>query len=87
LKYFLGIEVYISKLGIFLSQIKYVLALLAEIGMLDSKFMDIPIVQSYCLEEYLDQVPTNREQYQKLMGRFIYLSHTCPDIACEYLDT
>jgi hypothetical protein len=73
LNYFLGIEVYISKLGIFLSQIKYVLVLLAEIGMLDSKLVDTPIVQSYCLEEYLDQVPTNREQYQNLMGRFIYL--------------
>jgi hypothetical protein len=54
LKYFLGIEVYRSKLGIFLSQRKYVLALLAETGMLDCKPMDTPIVQSHCLAEYLD---------------------------------
>jgi len=54
LKYFLGIEVYRSKLGIFLSQRKYVLALLAETGMLDCKLVDTPIVQSHCLAEYLD---------------------------------
>ena len=37
LKYFLGIEVLRSKKGIFINQRKYVLDLLAEIGMLDCK--------------------------------------------------
>lgn len=37
LKYFLGIKVALSNQGIFLSQRKYVLDLLAEIGMLDCK--------------------------------------------------
>jgi len=81
LKYFLGIEVYKSKLGIFLSQRKYVLDLLAEIGMLDCKHVDTPIVQNHCLAEYPNQVPTNRERYQKLVGSLIYLSHTRLDIA------
>jgi len=57
LKYFLGIEVYKSKLGIFLSQRKYVLDLLAETGMLDYKPIDTLIVHNHCLAEYLDQVP------------------------------
>ena len=43
LKYFLGIKVAQSKHGIFLSQWKYVLDLLAEIGTLDCKFVDTPI--------------------------------------------
>jgi hypothetical protein len=81
LKYFLGIKVYRSKLSIFLSQRKYVLDLLVEIGMLDCKLVDTLIIQNHCLVEYLDQVSINRERYQKLVGRLIYLSHTRPDIA------
>ncbi|KAI5341577.1 hypothetical protein L3X38_009452 [Prunus dulcis] len=42
LKYFLGIEVARSKYGIFLSQRKYILDLLVETGMLDSKPIDTP---------------------------------------------
>ena len=43
LKYFLGIEVLRSKRGIFISQRKYILDLLAETGMLDCKPADTPI--------------------------------------------
>jgi hypothetical protein len=81
LKYVLGIEVYRSKLGIFLSQRKYVLDLLVETRMLDCKHVDTSIVQNHCLAEYTDRVPTNKERYQKLVGRLIYLSHTCSNIA------
>ena len=60
---------------------KYVLDLLAKIGMLDCKHVDTSIVHNHCLAEYLDQVHANRERYQKLIGRLIYLSHMRPDIA------
>jgi hypothetical protein len=73
LKYFLGIKVYNSKLGIFLSQRKYVLDLLAKTNMLDCKPVDTSIVQNHCLTKYPNQVPINREQYQKLVERLIYL--------------
>ncbi|CAL9000931.1 unnamed protein product, partial [Prunus brigantina] len=81
LKYFLGIEVARSQQGIFLSQRKYVLDLLNETGMLGCKPADTPIVQNHNLEILPDQVPTNKDRYQRLVGRLIYLSHTRPDIA------
>ena len=81
LKYFLGIEVARLKEGIYLSQRKYVLDLLTEVGMLDCKPADTPMVQNCKLREYPDQTPTNKEKYQRLVGRLIYLSHTRPDIA------
>ncbi|RXH87159.1 hypothetical protein DVH24_028659 [Malus domestica] len=42
-KYFFSIEVARSRQGIFLSQMKYVLDLLAETRMLDCKLVDTPI--------------------------------------------
>jgi hypothetical protein len=81
LKYFLGIEAARSRQGIFLSQIKYVLDLLSEVGLLECKPADTLIVPNHKLGEYTDQVPADKERYQRLVGKLIYLSHTCPDIA------
>jgi len=80
LKYFLGIEVARSRQGIFLSQRKYVLDLLTEVGLLECKLADTRIVQNHKLEEYTDQVLANKERYQRLVSKLIYLSHTHPDI-------
>jgi hypothetical protein len=63
LKYFLGIKVARSKQGIFLSQRKYILDLLSEVGLLDCKPVDTPIIQNHKLGEYPDHVPTNKERY------------------------
>ena len=43
LKYFLGIEIVQSKSGVVMSQRKYVLDILKEIGMLDCKPIDTPM--------------------------------------------
>ncbi|BBH04526.1 HXXXD-type acyl-transferase family protein [Prunus dulcis] len=67
LKYFLGI--------------KYVLDLLTKTGMLGCKPADTPIKMNHKLCEDMDQEPTNKKQYQRLVGRLIYLAHTKPDIA------
>ncbi|CAO2841169.1 unnamed protein product [Amaranthus hypochondriacus] len=77
LKYFLGR----SKKGIFICQRKYVLDLLAEVGMLDCKPAETPIVVNHGLRIVEGEAAANREQYQKLVGKLIYLSHTRPDIA------
>ncbi|CAL8150681.1 unnamed protein product [Prunus armeniaca] len=81
LKYFLEIEVARSKHGIFISERKYVLDLLVETGMLDYKPIDTPSEQNHKLGLYPDQVHTDKERYQRIVEKLIYLAHTRPDIA------
>ena len=81
LKYFLGIEVLRSKQGIFIHQEKYILDLLTETGMLDCKPAETPIVANHGLQIHERAKLAKREQYQKIVGKLIYLAHTRPDIA------
>ncbi|CAL9028535.1 unnamed protein product [Prunus brigantina] len=81
MKCFLGIEVARSKTGIFLSQRKYVMDLLTETRMLGCKPTDTLIEMNHKLGEDMDQEPTNKEQYQCLVGKLIYLAYTRPYIA------
>jgi len=77
LKYFLGIEVARSKRGIFLSQRKYVLDLLSEVGMLDCKPVDTPKAHNHKLTEYPDQVPADKIRYQKIGGEaYLYVTYS-----------
>ena len=81
MKYFLGIEVAQFKRGIFLSQRKYTLDLLSEVGLLKCKQTDVLIQHNHRLGEYPDQIPIDKGKYRRLVGKLIYLSHTRPDIA------
>lgn len=81
LKYFLGIENLGSEKGIFLRQKKYVLDLLTETGLLDCKPAETPMVQNHGLKMEEGTQTTDKERYQWLVGKLIYLAHTRPDIA------
>ena len=81
LKYFFGIEVLRLKLGIFINQKKYILDLLASTGMIDCKPAKTLIVANHGLQIVEGAKLANKEQYQRLVGKLIYLSHTRPDIA------
>ena len=63
------------------SQRKYILDLLKETGMSGCKPTDTPIDPNKKLGdgEKGDQIDVT--QYQRLVGKLIYLSHTRPDIA------
>ena len=80
LKYFLGIEFARSKEGIFVNQRKHILDLLSETGMLGCKVSETPIESNLKLQPVESQNVVEREKYQKLVGRLIYLSHTRPNI-------
>nr|ABA94321.1 retrotransposon protein, putative, unclassified [Oryza sativa Japonica Group] len=80
LRYFLGIEIARSSKGIVLSQRKYVLDLLTDIGMLGCRASTTPIDRNHQLCAQSGD-PVDKEAYQRLVGRLIYLCHTRPDIS------
>ncbi|KAL9447401.1 hypothetical protein AB3S75_014963 [Citrus x aurantiifolia] len=80
LKYFLGIEISRGPTGMFLSQRKYTLDILAETGLLGAKPARSPIDQNHRLA--LDDGPMYSDpvRYRRLIGRLIYLTITRPEL-------
>ena len=84
LNYFLGIEVLETTHGLCLSQRKYCLDLLSEFGLLACKPSFTPLESNLTISNEpseTDPVLNNITEYQKLIGKLIYLTHTRPDIA------
>ncbi|CAL8113799.1 unnamed protein product [Prunus armeniaca] len=55
-----------------------VMDLLTETGVLGCKPIDTPIEMNHKLCEDMDHLTTNKEQYQCLVGKLIYLAYTRP---------
>lgn len=70
-----------SSKGIFISQQKYVTDLLKETGMLNCKPAQTPVNVNQKIGELIEDPVVDKEVYQKLVGKLIYLSHRRPDIA------
>ncbi|GJW97593.1 putative RNA-directed DNA polymerase, partial [Tanacetum coccineum] len=88
LKYFLGIKVLENNEGLVLTQRKYCLELLTEFGMLGCKPCGTPIESKEGVVKLskgkvadTDYPLTRINNYQKLVGKLIYLTHTRPDIS------
>lgn len=81
MKYFLEMEVAHNRGGIVISQRKYTLDLLKETGMLGCKPAETPMELKHKLGIDDGDKDIDKERYQRLVGRLIYLSHTRPDIA------
>ena len=81
LKYFLGIEVFEIETGDFIHQRKYILDPLVETEMLDCKPAENTIVANHGLQILDGTELADQEQYQRMVGKLIYLSHTRLDIA------
>ena len=80
-KYFLGLELARSPLGIYLCQRKYALGIIGETGLLAAKPVGFPVEQNQTLA--LDKGPDFADvaAYRRLIGRIIYLAVTRPDLA------
>ena len=76
LQYFLGMEIARSKQGLVISQRKCIIDLLKETGMSGCKPVDTPIDANQKLGEVKNGTRVDVPQYQRLVGRLIYLSHT-----------
>nr|GEV44781.1 ribonuclease H-like domain-containing protein [Tanacetum cinerariifolium] len=84
LKYFLRIEVIDTDKGICPNQRIYVLDLLSEYGMLACKPAKTPLLSKLVISNEAsenDPLLKNVTDYQKLMGKLIYLTNTRPDIS------
>ena len=80
LKYFFDVEFMRRKSGIFLSQRKYVLDLLSEIGKFAAKSCQFPMAQSLHLTKE-GELFEDPKRYRRLVGKLNYLIVTRFDIA------
>ena len=78
--YFLGLEVWKSREGIFLNQGKYAVKILKRFDMLDCKTMATPMDINLKLlsDETFELVDMNH--YRHIIGSLIYMTNTRPDI-------
>nr|CAD1818494.1 unnamed protein product [Ananas comosus var. bracteatus] len=80
LKFFLGMEIERSKKGITVSQRKYVVDLPSETEMLGCKPVETPMDSTVKLDNNDSSAPVDKERYQRLVEKLLYLAHTRLDI-------
>ena len=80
LSQFLGLEIAQNKVGIKVHQSKYALDLLNKFKMKYCKASKTPFLSGVKLEEADSSPMVNNTLYRQLIGYFLYLTHTRPDI-------
>lgn len=81
LKYFLGFEIASHSIGISLSQRKYALEILEDVGYLGCKPVPFPMDSKLKLSKDATDPLPNASQYCRLIGKLLYLTITRPDLS------
>jgi len=81
MRYFLGIEVSRTTEGTTLHQRKYIFDILQDIGFSACKPASSPLPTNLKLSTDTGALISNPAQYRRLIGRFLYLSITRPDVS------
>ena len=84
--YFLGMEVWQNKDGIFLGQGKYAVEILKRFGMMDCKAMATPMASNLKLLSDASSESVDATMYCQMIGSLMYLTNTRPDI-CFVVNT
>ncbi|XP_019052803.1 PREDICTED: uncharacterized protein LOC109114514 [Nelumbo nucifera] len=81
LHYFLGVEVIRTLEFIFLNQRKYLKGILEDTNMMDCRLSSFPMEQHHHLQPNTSPPIKDPTQYQRLVGRLLYLTITKPEIS------
>ncbi|KAL0311655.1 UNVERIFIED_CONTAM: Retrovirus-related Pol polyprotein from transposon TNT 1-94 [Sesamum calycinum] len=80
-KYFLGLEIARSLQGIAVTQTKCISYILQDVGLLQAKTVTTPLLPGIKFSVEAGNALPNPAPYRRLIGRFLYLGFTKPDIA------
>ncbi|KAL0282121.1 UNVERIFIED_CONTAM: Retrovirus-related Pol polyprotein from transposon RE1 [Sesamum angustifolium] len=80
-KYFLGLEVARSSDGLSVSQHKYICDILTELHLQDAKTCTTPLPSGLKFSESEGALLQEPDRYRRLIGNFLYLGFTRPDIS------
>jgi hypothetical protein len=80
LTFFLGIQVKQMKQGTFVHQAKYTKDLMKKFNMAELKLVSTPISSMASLGPDEDEEAVDQREYKSMIGSFLYLTATRPDI-------
>jgi hypothetical protein len=81
--YYLELEVWNKHGEVSLGQGKYAVKILQKFGMMDCKSMSTPMVTDMKKLRDFDSNPVDLSLYQQLIGSFMYLVNTRPNICFD----
>nr|GFA61709.1 hypothetical protein [Tanacetum cinerariifolium] len=80
MKFFLGLQIYQSPIGIFINQAKYTLEILHKHGMDKGQSIGTPMATKPKLDADLSGNPVDQTDFRSKIGSFMYLTSSRPDI-------